>query len=208
MARLHRSVTPCLMRQGPGADQIYRRGPCHRHGADAPLCGPEWKPAAVLLPHRRPHDVRAVRGKSLAVCRHLQRRAGGTALSRRESPSGGLPAPIRDKYALLAERLKTVARQQDLDFAEQVRRVVRGLVAVRRCSLDEVAALFSMNRRRMNRMLEREGTTYHQISQRGAVRPGRTPDARYRHDAGQDFGSARLLRRQRIHPRVSRLAWR
>ena len=40
-------------------------------------------------------------------------------------PVGNLQRPIagadRDKYALLAERLKTVARQNDLDFAEQVR---------------------------------------------------------------------------------------
>lgn len=66
---------------------------------------------------------------------------------------------------MLAERLKTVARPSDLDFADEVRRVVRGLVAVRRCSLDEVAALFAMNRRRINRRLERQGTTFHQISQ-------------------------------------------
>ena len=68
-------------------------------------------------------------------------------------------------YALLTERLKTVARQRDLDFSEQVRRTVRGLVAVRKCSLDAVAAQFSMNRRRLNRKLEREGTTYHRILQ-------------------------------------------
>jgi AraC-like DNA-binding protein len=84
-------------------------------------------------------------------------------------PATDLERPIvgadPGRYALLAEHLKTVARQRDLNFSEQVLRVVRGLVAVRKCSLDAVANQFSMNRRRLNRMIEREGTTYHQISQ-------------------------------------------
>ena len=39
------------------------------------------------------------------------------------------------------------------------------MVAVRRCSLDEVAALFSMNCRRINRRLECQRTTFHRIAQ-------------------------------------------
>jgi AraC-like DNA-binding protein len=127
------------------------------------LCGPNWKPTAVLLPRRQPRDVRpyeevfgctpefaAERAVLVFPAANLRRRIAGADC---------------EKFALLAERLKTVAGQRDLDFADQVRRVVRGLVAVRRCSLDEVATLFSMSRRRINRKLERQGTTFHQISQ-------------------------------------------
>jgi AraC-like DNA-binding protein len=127
------------------------------------LCGPKWKPAAVLLPHRRPLDAAPFR-KVFGCMPHFNAEQAALLF-----PVGDLERPIAGadlgKYALLAERLRTVARQQDLNFTEQVRRVVRGLVAVRKCSLDAVAAQFSMNRRRMNRKLEREGTTYHQVSQ-------------------------------------------
>ena len=78
---------------------------------------------------------------------------------------GRLPAPTA-KICLARGTPEDGRPAEDLDFSEQVLRVVRALVAVRRCSLDAVAAQFSMNRRRMNRMLEREGMTFHQISQK------------------------------------------
>ncbi|MGB8883860.1 MAG: AraC family transcriptional regulator ligand-binding domain-containing protein [Azonexus sp.] len=148
---------------GPGADQIFDGALAIGMGLMRRLCGPEWKPQAVLLPRHRPCAVRPYEKVFACMPEFAAERAALIF------PVGNLRRRIagadRDKYALLAERLKTVARQNDLDFAEQVRRVVRALVAVRRCSLDEVAALFSMNRRRINRRLERQGTTFHQISQ-------------------------------------------
>ena len=149
--------------QGPVVDQIYDGAMTIALGLMRALCGPKWKPAAVLLPHRRPHDTAPFR--KVFGCMP-QFNAEQAALL---FPVDDLERPIAGadpgRYALLAERLKTVARQRDLRFSEQVIRVVRGLVAVRKCSLDAVAAQFSMNRRRLNRMLEREGVTYHQISQ-------------------------------------------
>ena len=148
---------------GPGAEQIYDGAIAIGMGLMRRLCGPRWKPTAVLLPRRQPRDVRPYEEVFACTPEFTAERAALIF------PAGNLRRRIagadRGKYALLAERLKTVARQNDLDFADQVRRVVRGLVAVRRCSLDEVAALFSMNRRRINRKLERPGTTFHQIAQ-------------------------------------------
>ena len=148
---------------GPGAEQIYDGAIAIGMGLMRRLCGPKWKPTAVLLPRRQPRDMRPYEEVFACTPEFTAERAALIF------PAGNLRRRIagadRGKYALLAERLKTVARQNDLDFADQVRRVVRGLVAVRRCSLDEVAALFSMNRRRINRKLERQGTTFHQIAQ-------------------------------------------
>ena len=148
---------------GPGADQIFDGALAIGMGLMRRLCGPAWKPRAVLLPRRRPRDVGPYEEVFACTPEFAAERAALIF------PAGNLRRRIAgadsDKYALLAERLKTVAGQNDLDFADQVRRVVRGLVAVRRCSLDEVAALFSMNRRRINRRLERQGTTFHRISQ-------------------------------------------
>jgi AraC-like DNA-binding protein len=149
--------------QGPVVDQIYDGSMAIAMSLMRALCGPKWKPAAVLLPHRRPHDAAPFK-KVFGCMPHFNAEQAVLLF-----PVGDLERPIAGadpgKYALLAERLRTVARQRDLNFSEQVLRVVRGLVAVRKCSLDAVAAQFSMNRRRMNRMLEREGTTYHQMLQ-------------------------------------------
>lgn len=149
--------------QGPAAEQMYDAATAIGVGLMRALCGPKWKPAAVLLPHRRPHDTALFR--KVFGCMP-QFNAEQAALL---FPVDDLQRPIAGadpgRHALLAEHLKTVARQRDLRFSEQVIRVVRGLVAVRKCSLDAVAAQFSMNRRRLNRMLEREGVTYHEISQ-------------------------------------------
>ncbi len=147
----------------PGAEQTYDGAIAIGMRLMRRLCGPKWKPRAVLLPRRRPRDVRPYEEVFACTPEFAAERAALIF------PAGNLRRRIagadRGKYALLAERLKTVSRQNDLDFADQVRRVVRGLVAVRRCSLDEVAALLSMNRRRINRKLERQGTTFHQIAQ-------------------------------------------
>ena len=149
--------------QGPVVDQIYDAAVAIGVGLMRALCGPKWKPVAVLLPHRRPHDAAPFK-KAFGCMPHFNAEQAALLF-----PVGDLERPIAGadpgRYALLAERLRTIARQRDLDFPEQVQRVVRGLVAVRKCSLDAVAAQFSMNRRRMNRMLEREGMTYHQILQ-------------------------------------------
>ena len=148
---------------GPGAEQIYDGATAIGMGLMRRLCGPNWKPTAVLLPRRQPRDVRPYEEVFGCMPEFAAERAVLTF------PAGNLRRRIagadREKYSLLAERLKTVTRRNDLDFADQVRRVVRGMVAVRRCSLDEVAALFSMNRRRINRNLEHQGTTFHQILQ-------------------------------------------
>ncbi|MFZ1899716.1 MAG: AraC family transcriptional regulator [Azonexus sp.] len=150
--------------QGTAVDQIYDGAMAIAMGLMRTLCGPKWKPAAVLLPHRRPHDAAPFR-KVFGCMPHFNAEQAALLF-----PVGDLERRIAGadpgRYALLAERLRTIARQQDLKFTEQVRRVVRGLAAVRKCSLDAVAAQFSMNRRRMNRMLEREGMTYHQITQK------------------------------------------
>ena len=149
--------------QGPVVDQIYDAAIAIGVGLLRALCGPKWKPAVVMLPHRRPPDAAPYKKVFGCMPQFDAEQAAllfpATDLERRIA--GADPG----SYALLTERLKTVARQRDLDFSEQVRRTVRGLVAVRKCSLDAVAAQFSMNRRRLNRKLEREGTTYHRILQ-------------------------------------------
>jgi AraC-like DNA-binding protein len=148
---------------GPSVAQIMEGAMAIGMGLMRTLCGPNWKPAAVLLPHRRPRNAKPYLQVFGVMPEFNAERAAlqfpALDFTRR------IAGADQERYALLSERLNTVAARHHLDFSEQVRRVVRALVVVRRCSLDEVAALFSMNRRRMNRMLEREGTSYQQIAQ-------------------------------------------
>ena len=123
----------------PGADQIYDVAIAVGVALMRQLCGPQWNPRKVLLPRHRPGDVRPYE-EGLGCSPDFA--ADRAVLI---FPAGNLRRRIafadHEMYALLSERLKTGDRQSDLDFADQVRRVVRGLVAVRRCTLDEVAAM-------------------------------------------------------------------
>lgn len=127
------------------------------------LCGPEWRPTSIKLPHRRPDDVRPYLKYFGCIPEFDAERVAlyFPTLDLKRKIAGADPG----KFALLEEDLKTIASLNDLSFVEQVQRVVYGLVALRRCSLDEVATQFLMSRRRVNRLLEREGTTYHRIVQ-------------------------------------------
>lgn len=127
------------------------------------LCGPEWQPTAIHLPRCRPDNL------------HPYQKFFG-CLPQFDAERAALYFPARDlkrkiagadpgKFAVLEEDLKSIAELHDLVFVEKVQRIVSALVTLRRCSLDEVAGQLSMNRRRVNRLLEREGTTYHRIAQ-------------------------------------------
>lgn len=148
---------------GPGIDQIFDTAIAVGMVLMRHLCGPKWRPTTVLLPRRRPTDVKPYRQAFGCMPEFNAERAALVF------PTADLTRLVRgadpERYALLSERLQTVASEHDLKFSDQVSRVVRGLVALRRCSLDEVATLFGMNPRRVNRMLEREGTTYRKIVQ-------------------------------------------
>ena len=123
--------------------------------------GPDWKPRAVTLPRRKPRNLQPYR-----------KVFGITPLFESEHPAlhfdasdFRLPVAGADagQFALLSERVGTVASGRDLQFSDQVRRMMRGLIALGHCSADDVAAAFCMSRRHMNRKLTPEGTNYSRI---------------------------------------------
>lgn len=122
------------------------------------LCGPRWRPQAVQLARRWPADPRPYR--EIFAC-PLEFDSEQYALV---FPAADLKRAIacsdRVRFRVLSERLSDLRSQADFCFLEQVRRAVQGLVVLRRCSLDQVAAAFAVNRRTMNRMLAASGTTY------------------------------------------------
>jgi AraC-like DNA-binding protein len=120
--------------------------------------GPDWKPQAVTLPRRKPRNLQPYR-KVFGIapqfeCEHPALHFDAHDFAR---PIAGADAI---QFALLSEKIETVASGRDLAFSDQVRRTMRGLIALGRCSSDDLAAAFSMSRRHMNRRLATEGTNY------------------------------------------------
>ena len=123
--------------------------------------GPDWKPRAVTLPRRRPRDVQAYRKVFGVVpqfeCEHPALHFDVSDFS--QSIQGANPA----RFAMLSEKVGSVASERDLKFSDQVRRMMRGLIALQRCSADDLASAFSMIRSHMNRKLTAEGMNYRLI---------------------------------------------
>ena len=123
--------------------------------------GPEWKPSAVTLPRRKPANVQPYR-KVFGVVPQFESEHPALHFDARDfaRPIAGADAV---QFAMLSEKVETVATGRDLKFSDQVRRMMRGLIALRRCSADDLASAFSMSRRHMNRKLMNEGTNYRLI---------------------------------------------
>ena len=129
--------------------------------------GPDWKPRAVTLPRRKPRNLQPYR-KVFGIIPQFESEHPALhfdASDFTQSVRGANPI----QFALLSEKVETVESGRDLKFTDQVRRTMRGLIALQQCSADDLACAFSMSRRHMNRKLTDEGTNYrllHEEAQR------------------------------------------
>lgn len=123
--------------------------------------GPDWKPRAVTLPRRKPQNVQPYR-KVFGIVPQFESEHPALHFDASDfaRPIGGAN-PLQ--FALLSEKVETVASGLDLKFSDQVRRMMRGLIALQRCSADDLASAFSISRRHMHRKLTDEGTNYRLI---------------------------------------------
>ena len=125
------------------------------------LCGAQWKARAVLLSRRRPKDLRPYR--QVFQC-PIEFNAERSSLV---FPASDLSLPVAgadpDRFKLLKEELESVRSRHDLDLVAQTRRLVQAMVVLQRPSLAAVAGELSMNPRRLNRLLERQGTSYREL---------------------------------------------
>lgn len=144
-----------------GVDQIYDGTLVIAQNIMRLLCGRQWKARAVLLSRRRPENPRPYR--QVFQC-PVEFDAESSSLV---FPASDLSLPVAgadpDRFKLLKEKLEDIRSRHDLDLVAQTRRVVQAMVVLRRCSLSAVARELSMNPRRLNRLLEREGSTYRQL---------------------------------------------
>ncbi|MDS4032342.1 MAG: AraC family transcriptional regulator [Candidatus Contendobacter sp.] len=141
-----------------GADQIYDGAIAITFNILRALCGPAWLPTEVLFSHRRPSDVGPYRRFFQAPLRFDREQ---TALI---FPATWLKHPLPDADPKSRRQIEQrIAALEDLNgdnLTGQLRRVLRILLVTRRTSLAQVAQLFSIHRRTLNRRLEERGVTF------------------------------------------------
>jgi AraC-like DNA-binding protein len=126
------------------------------------LCSSDFAPSEVHFLHRAPRDPRPYRKLFNAPCRFNSESAG------MYFPASLLRSPLRrvdpDLHRLLqkeVDRLQSGYRDSFLDHFE---RVLHTVLWIKPASADEVAAMFSMSRRTLNRQLNSLGTTYSKVA--------------------------------------------
>jgi AraC-like DNA-binding protein len=145
------------------ADQIYDGAMAITFNIMAALCGPDWRPTEVLLSRSNPIDPAPYRRFFRAPLRFD---ADQTALvfsaSWLECPLNGSDPALR---RVLEAQVSTLEAQGSGDVVAQLRRVLRTLLVSGSGSAEQVAPLFSMHRRTLNRRLKARDTTFHALVQ-------------------------------------------
>jgi AraC-like DNA-binding protein len=129
------------------------------------LCGPDWRPIEVHFARGKPGNLDPYEAFFGAPLRFG---SGENAivfssvwLARR------LPELDAELQRLLKKQVEAIeARHQD-SFPDQVRGVLRAALLTRRASADEVAALFSMHSRTLNRRLHEFNTSFRELVDEG-----------------------------------------
>jgi AraC-like DNA-binding protein len=126
------------------------------------LCGRDWMPIELRFAHRKPADVGPFRRFFQAP---LQFDAEQYAVLFSASwLARGLPATDPDLRRLLQEQIDKLEKQHEDDFPEQLRSVLRHALVTGHSGADQIAALFSVDRRTLNRRLNARGTSFRELA--------------------------------------------
>lgn len=144
-----------------GIDQVGDGAVAVMHNIMRALCGPDWRPTEAWFAHRRPADVGPFRRFFRVPLRfdaeYFALLFSAGYLNRR------LPF-VDDELRLLLQRQIDLleARHRD-DFPEQVRSVLHAALMTGHAKADQVAALFGMHSRTLNRRLNAFGIGFQQL---------------------------------------------
>ncbi len=129
------------------------------------MCGPDWRPTEVHLARGRPlcpEPYEAFFGARLRFG------TGQNALLFSAMWLGRrLPEVDADLQRLLKRQVEEIEARHCDSFPDQVRGVLQAALLTRRASADEVAALFSMHSRTLNRRLNRFDTSFRELVDEG-----------------------------------------
>jgi len=143
------------------ANQVYDLAVAAMVNVMRQLCGPAWRPDAVLLPRRRPENIRPYRDYFMAPLRF------DSILAAIVFPEHCLTQPIVDAdpllRTLLADNASNAIARRDPVVHSDVRRAIRLLLLTRQCSRAEVARRLGLHERALGRRLQATGTTFQRL---------------------------------------------
>ncbi len=141
-----------------GADQIVDGALAIMRNIMQSLCGPDWYPTEVAIAHRKPVDV-APFARAFRAPVHFEAERNALAFSARwlDRP---VPAAEPELRRLLADQLAAEGQRWERDFRDYVTHVIRTLLGTSQCSSADIAALFGMTERSLQRRLAEESTTF------------------------------------------------
>ena len=126
------------------------------------LCGRDWMPIELRFAHRKPQDVGPFRRFFQAPLRFDAEQYAvlfsATWLAR------ALPGTDPDLRRLLQEQIDKLGNQHEDDFPEKIRSVLRHALVTDYSGADQIAALFSVDRRTLNRRLNAHGTRFRELA--------------------------------------------
>lgn len=125
------------------------------------LCGPDWRPIEVQLARGRPGNL----GPYEVFFRAPLRFGTGQNAIMFSSVWLGrrLPELDAELQRLIKRQLDEIEARHGDSFPDQVRGVLRAALLTQHASADEVAALFSMHSRTLNRRLRKFDTSFREL---------------------------------------------
>ena len=126
------------------------------------LCGVEWQPLSAHFAHRKPKDTRPFRQFYKVPLNYDGEKSGilFSASSLHKPVMGSNPEQRR----LIQKQVNQLENLFSDDFAEQVRRVLHPALLTQQATIDQVAALFSIHQRTMNRRLHACGINFQELA--------------------------------------------
>jgi len=125
------------------------------------LCGPEWKPSEVRFAHRRPDDVQPFRSFFRAPLAFDAER--NEVVFAADWLNHRLPLADPELRRLLLKQIDALENKHGDDLPGQVRSVLRSALLAGHARSDQVAALFSIHSRTLNRRLNAFGTSFQML---------------------------------------------
>ena len=125
------------------------------------LCGSEWLPLEVRLRRDKPDDVGVYRRFFQVPLRFNAPQNALTFSSAWLTRPVHLADPALRQHFL--EHIQNMRRFLDLDFRDKAYQALLLLIGAQRCTLEELAAHFSMHQRTLNRRLRDSGTSFREL---------------------------------------------
>jgi len=142
------------------ADQVYDLALAAIANVMRQLCGTGWRPDAVLLPRKRPADIRPYRQHFAAPLRFDSIIAAVVFPERHLSQAIADADPLL--HRLLSDNAEAAIAATDPVLHADVRQTIR-LLLTQQCSRSDVARRLGMHERTLGRRLQASGTTFQQL---------------------------------------------